>query len=191
MDVIRGTTETDPGERFAGRRAFTLMELMVAVTILVVIILAINMTFKGASDSVGKSQATMDLMANVRGAQQLIERQLRGLDRNGYLVIRSRLNDIAQGDRSLRFDQISFLANGQFQNPTGADTDSPFTDSSTANSARIWIGQLVLEKSGGDLSFMMPTKQPSLRRTASRREPGTQAAGKSRKMNSYWAMWQQ
>src|SRR3982751_88784 len=72
---------------FARRRGFSLMELMVAVSILVVIILAVNVTFSGASKSVSTSQATMDLMANERGIQQMLERDVRGIDRNGFLVI--------------------------------------------------------------------------------------------------------
>src|SRR4051812_22536526 len=86
-------------------RAFSLMELMVAVSILVVIILAVNVTFTGASRSVSTSQATMDMMANVRGIQQMLERDLRSLDRNGFLVIRCRISNRNYGDRSYRYDQ--------------------------------------------------------------------------------------
>jgi len=110
------------------RSGFSLMELMVAVTILVVIILAVNVTFSGASKQVGTSQATMDMMAGIRGIQSMIEHDVRSMDRNGFLVIRSRLFDPTSGDpvkldRTWRFDQLSFLATGEFPNPSGADSN--------------------------------------------------------------------
>ncbi len=52
--------------------AFTLMELMVSVTILVFIILSVGLIFSGASKSVGDSQAIMEMLSNVRAVQQLI-----------------------------------------------------------------------------------------------------------------------
>ena len=141
------------------RAAFTLMELMVSIAIMVVIILAVGMTFSGTSKAVGMSQAVMEEMAGMRETQRLIERDLQGLDRNGFLVIRSRLNDTTQGDRSLRFDQISFLETGTFPNRSGANTTSPFTDSSVANAAHVWIGQGVLESANPpDGSFMGPSQ---------------------------------
>src|ERR1051326_3900033 len=73
--------------------AFTLMELIVAVSILVIIILSVGVIFRGASGAVTTSQATMDVTSSIRATQQLIERDLQHIDKNGFLVIRCRLND--------------------------------------------------------------------------------------------------
>jgi type II secretory pathway pseudopilin PulG len=149
------------------RTGFTLMELMVAVGILVMIILGVGVVFSGVSKSIGISQATMENMAGVRETQRAIEHDLQGLDRNGYLVIRSRVlnynvNPIPSStlryvDVTQHYDQLSFLARGTFPNRSGADTSSPFTDSTTSNTARVWWGQLILEKAGADAD---PTKGP-------------------------------
>jgi prepilin-type N-terminal cleavage/methylation domain-containing protein len=72
-------------------RAFTLMELMVSVAILVIILLSVGVIFGGASRSVSNSQAIMEMLANVRAVQQVVEQDVRGMDRNGFLVIRSRV----------------------------------------------------------------------------------------------------
>ncbi len=139
------------------RRGFTLMELMVSVAILVVIILSVGVTFKGAASSVGVSNATIEMTADVRAIQNQIERDVSGIDRNGYIAIRVCINNPSVSpvnpsipfprfvDLSYHFDQISFISTGMFNNRTGADTITPFTDSSTASAAHIWIGQGVME----------------------------------------------
>jgi prepilin-type N-terminal cleavage/methylation domain-containing protein len=138
-------------------RGFTLMELMVSIGILVIIILSVGMTFSGVSKSVGMSQATMEEMAGMRAVQQLIERDIKSLDRNGYLVIRSRaLNP--NNDRSYRFDQLGFMAVGAFPNQSGADSNSPFSDSSVAGAAVVWWGQGVLESANPrDGTYLNPS----------------------------------
>ncbi len=67
------------------RRAFTLIEMMVAVSILVIIILSIGVLFKGAGQSVGISQASLEMLSNVRATQQQIERDVSGLNKKGFL----------------------------------------------------------------------------------------------------------
>src|ERR1051325_9496432 len=71
--------------------AFTLMELMVSISILIIIILGVGVMFQGASKTVGNSQGLMDTMSSVRAVQGLMERDISGIDKNGFLVIRSRL----------------------------------------------------------------------------------------------------
>lgn len=73
-----------------GRRGgFTLMEMMVAVSILVLMIMAIGKIFQDASKAVSLSQISMELFSNVRSAQDQIARDVSAIDRNGFLVIRS------------------------------------------------------------------------------------------------------
>jgi hypothetical protein len=144
------------------RTAFTLMELMVSIGILVVIILAVGVTFSGVSRSVGMSQAVMEEMAGVRETQKLIERDLQGIDRNGFFVIRSRLNNPLLADITWRFDQISFLEGGQFSNRSGANNAAPFTDSSVASAAQVWIGQGILESANPPDGSYLPANQGAL-----------------------------
>ena len=140
--------------RFAFRvssPAFTMMELIVSVSILVIIILSVGVTFSGASKSVGDSQAIMEMLSNVRATQQLIGDDISGMDKSCFLVIRSQVDPtyvvtLSNKDVVHHFDQMSFVANGTFPNRTGAYDDvSPFADTTTANAAHVWWGQLVLE----------------------------------------------
>ena len=146
-----GPTQTAAPARF--RPGFTIMELMVAVGILVIIILSIGVTFSSASKSVGVSQATMDIMANVRATQELLARDLAGINRDGFLVIRSRaLNTTSSSavENSLRFDQLCFMSYGNFTDRTGTIIrDSAFSNNASSNAGLCWWGQLVMEKQGG------------------------------------------
>jgi hypothetical protein len=162
------------------------MELMVSVSILVLILLSVGVIFGGASRSVSNSQAIMDMLANVRAIQEVIARDVRGMDRNGFLVIRSRVWNTNTADLptqpnppppvNLRFidvsphyDQISFISLGSFPNRTGSNNPTdPFNDGgASANAAHVWIGQLVMQnKSLPDASYMTPdqTVDPTLDR---------------------------
>lgn len=126
------------------RPGFTLMELMVAVALLVGVILAVGMVFQGTSKAVSLSQATTEAFTGVRSLQSKIEKDLSGLDPNGFLLIRSRTL------AGRRFDQIAFLSNGSFRNPTGGNVggNATFVDRSVANAARVWYGHLVIAADG-------------------------------------------
>ncbi len=127
----------------AGPRAFTLIEMMTAIGLLLLIIAGVGIIFKAATGSVSLSQANMEMMSNIRAVQGQIERDIGGLERNGFIVIRSREEPVTGGRR---FDQLAFLANGSFPNRTGNNLSaSPFTDRTTANSALIWYGHLMFE----------------------------------------------
>ncbi len=143
-----------PRHVHALRRAFTLMELMVAVSILVVIILAVGMIFSSASKSVGMSQNTMDMLDGVRATQQALAREIAGLDKNGFLVIRSRIfspiiavNDLNLhgGQDTLHFDQLCFMTYGTYPDRTGSAGTHPFANPFNANAAIAWWGQLLME----------------------------------------------
>ncbi len=137
------------------RSGFTLMELMVAVSLLVLVILGVGMIFQNTSKAVGLSQATTDTFAGVRALSRQIEKDVSSLDTNGFLVIRSR-NDTV--DTTRRFDQISFLAKGSFRNMTGTvQSTGMFTDRTMGNAAHIWYGQLVMAADGGNAVFQNGT----------------------------------
>jgi hypothetical protein len=62
---------------------------------------------------------------------------LQGLDRTGFLVIKTQAGG---NDAAYRSDILTFLAGGYFPNRSGADTATPFTDRSVANAAHVTIG---------------------------------------------------
>ncbi len=147
-------------------RAFTLMELMVSVAILVMIILAVGVIFGGASRSVNSSQALMEMLANIRAVEGTVERQVMGMDKNAFLVIRSRIFDPTHAPNTpdwhlpYRFDQVSFISYGAFPNRTGADDSvAPFSDQTVANAAHVWIGQLVMESASPPDSSYVQSQQ--------------------------------
>src|ERR1044071_6416709 len=75
-----------PGALF--RRGLTLIEMTVAVALLVVVILGVGLIFQHASAAVGVSQRTLEILSNVRSVQTQLERDISGIDKNCFLVIR-------------------------------------------------------------------------------------------------------
>src|SRR3954470_9478622 len=91
----------------ASERAVTLLELLVAVSILVIVIAAVGILFAGTSRAVGTSQALLEMLSNARAIQEQMARDVAAIDKNGFLVIRS-----ARDGAGVRHDQVSFLTLG-------------------------------------------------------------------------------
>ena len=72
------------------RRAFTLIEMLVALVILVIMMGAIGEVFHLAGHSVRFGQATLSTMAQVRVIEHQISTDFHEMDTNGFLVIRQR-----------------------------------------------------------------------------------------------------
>ena len=72
------------------RRAFTLVEMLVALAILVIMMGAIGEVFHLAGHSVRFGQATLSTMAQVRVIEHQISTDFHEMDTNGFLVIRQR-----------------------------------------------------------------------------------------------------
>jgi len=124
------------------------MELMVAVGILVVLIIAISKIFKDAGSAVSLSQISLEMFSNVRATQEQLNRDLQGLDKSGFLVIRSQLDPSGSGRR---YDQIAFLASGAFANRTGnAGAVTPLADSAASSAGVVWYGHGVCEGTGAN-----------------------------------------
>ena len=128
----------------AAARGFTMMEMMTAVALLIMVIVAVGIIFRSTGNTVGLSQATSEMLSNVRATQQQIEADVNNIDRNGFLVIRARLDGSGR-----RYDQFSFLANGPYPNHTGSMAVNPFSDNTVANSAHVWYGQAIKEPEDG------------------------------------------
>jgi hypothetical protein len=97
----------------------------------------------------------MEMLSNVRATQQQLERDVSGLNKNGFLVIRCgyfNYTDPKTGKVTAeRCDQLSFLSYGSFPHRTGTlSGTNQLADSTTSPSAFVWWGQLALEKAGAN-----------------------------------------
>ena len=70
------------------RRAFTLVEVLVSLSILIIMMASVGEIFRVAGKSVRLGQATLETMSNVRTLEAQFQHDLSGLDRNGFLIIR-------------------------------------------------------------------------------------------------------
>jgi len=130
-------------------KAFTIMEMIVSIGILVIVILSVGAIFQSAGRTVGVSQASMEMLSSVRSIQQQIEADVSGMDKNAFLVIRGGSFTDPTTGIIRRCDQISFISRGSFANRTG--TNSGFTDNNTTvPAAFVWWGQLAIQTTGGD-----------------------------------------
>jgi len=128
------------------RSAFTLMEALIAITILLVIILATSKIFSGVSDVTTAGQANADIMQEVAAIERQMRQDFERLSGDGFIVIQSRAvrNAINDGtnsnpdlwldptrgpDEFIRSDQVMFFTQGiattQVYAPGAADNRKP------------------------------------------------------------------
>jgi prepilin-type N-terminal cleavage/methylation domain-containing protein len=196
LDIPRGGPASgwrNPSIRTAAAPAFTLIEMLVALVILVIMMGAIGEVFHLAGHSVRYGQATLSTMAQVRVIEHQISNDFHEMDTNGFLVIRQRVyapywdgNSVQYnpGDEVVfsgndyvctspntskptnnpqtlasenvdwqplgsteipvwRADQVSFIANGNFQSHSGNQAGGT-TNLLSSNSAMIWLGQMAV-----------------------------------------------
>ena len=74
------------------RRAagFTLIEMLVALSILIILMAAVGEIFNLAGRTVRVGQATLAAMSSIRAVESQIVRDVKHLDTNGFLIIRQR-----------------------------------------------------------------------------------------------------
>ena len=106
------------------RRAFTLTELMVAVVVLIVVIIATSKIFGTASQITSVGTATANMMTEAAAIERQIRDDIAKLTRDGFFAIRcvAVQNDVHGGgillnpnlppDAMIRADQLVFFANG-------------------------------------------------------------------------------
>ena len=103
-------------------RAFTLMELMVALGIMVIVIFFSAEVFKVSIDSQRVAMANEEIMQNFRAITNQLDSDFSGLDKNGEIFVVWKavpVQDTNYVDNDLdgyeRFDRIMFFADGDFQ----------------------------------------------------------------------------
>ena len=101
--------------------AFTLTELLVAVGVLVVVIVAAAKIFSASSRVAGMSQASADLLQTAAAIEAQIRADFANLPKNGFMVIQQvevnppntpQTIDPSLGPLEIRADQIAFFARG-------------------------------------------------------------------------------
>lgn len=100
------TTPPRPSRRSLG---FTLTELMVAVVVLLVIILAVGRIFGTASDVVKAGEANANILQEISAVEQLMRNDLDRISDEGFLVVQC---------VAVRNDIMNSLGGGQLLDPT-------------------------------------------------------------------------
>jgi type II secretory pathway pseudopilin PulG len=94
------------------KKAFTITELMVAVGLMAAVMAGTGYVFKVAVEAQRTANATSEIMRNLRGITDQLDRDFRGILKDAPLAISFWTNPPAN---NLRADRIRFWASGDFQ----------------------------------------------------------------------------
>lgn len=146
------------------RRGFTLTELLVAVAILIVVIIATARIFGTVSKVAGAGEANADILQTAQTIERQIRADIARISGDGFMVIRNvevpndvnnslpgpLLNGAAASGSKLRCDQLLFFAEGGFSSTqfagskgivvSGGDKRYPVVQ---ATAARMYYGHAV------------------------------------------------
>jgi len=126
------------------KKAFTLVELVVAVALLAMVISFSSVIFKVSIDSHRTAVANVEIMQKLRAITEQLNADFKGLQKDAPLLIWFDQNDA--NDPDPRFDQIMFFTVGDFQSsqlyysqqPTNEyDKDYKYV---RGNAARVYYG---------------------------------------------------
>jgi type II secretory pathway pseudopilin PulG len=130
-------------------RAFTIVELLVAVAVLVVVVVATARIFSAASKVSSIAEANADLIQTANAIEQQIRADFANLPKNGFMVIQqvevnafgqgqSPVVDPSLGATEIRADQVAFFTRG-------VRTTTQYTgsqeSSSVGNVASTWTAE--------------------------------------------------
>lgn len=118
------------------KKAFTLMELMVAVAILAMVISFTSVIFKVSIGAHRTAKANAEIMQKLRAITDQLNADFKGLPEDGYLILRCELISRKEyaGDpnsKNFRSDRLYYFCEGDFQS---------WFDSNRSNIARIYFG---------------------------------------------------
>jgi prepilin-type N-terminal cleavage/methylation domain-containing protein len=119
------------------KKGFTLIELVVSVSLLVVVLTFSSLIFKVSVGSYRLAQANAEIMRNLRAISDQLNSDFAGFQKDGYLIIQSKI--ISQFEfkdspaaNDFRSDRIYYFSTGDYQ--------SWFPDYPQSNIARICWG---------------------------------------------------
>jgi prepilin-type N-terminal cleavage/methylation domain-containing protein len=114
------------------RRAFTLIELVVAIAILVMVISFAGVIFKVSINAYRTATASTEIMQKLRAITDQLNRDFKGFRKDGYLILHSELlnrqeygNSPAPAD--FRADRVCYFSTGDFQSWFGPNVRSNIT----------------------------------------------------------------
>lgn len=157
------------------RAAFTLVEILVAVAVLLVILLAVARIFSSASAVASQGQANADTLQEVAAFERQLRADIEAMAADGFLAIVSHrvrndyhdasgidstlwLDPNRPGDAWLRSDQLVFFANRK-QTTHNYYLQSTVNRQASSNIARLYYGhafQLINAAPGTDLAVTAP-----------------------------------
>ncbi len=118
------------------RKAFTLLELVVAIAILAIVFLFAGTIFKVSINAYRVAVANVEIMQKLRAITDQLNRDFEGLQKDGYLILlcdernrREFENSVAENYRA---DRIYYFSTGDFQSWFDPDTRSDI--------ARVYFG---------------------------------------------------
>jgi len=114
------------------RRAFTLIELVVAIAILVMVISFAGVIFKVSINAYRIATASTEVMQKLRAITDQLNRDFKGFRKDGYLILHSDVlsrkeygNSPAPAD--FRADRVCYFSTGDFQSWFGQNVRSNIT----------------------------------------------------------------
>jgi prepilin-type N-terminal cleavage/methylation domain-containing protein len=123
------------------KRAFTLIELVVAVAILAIMASFAGAVFKVGIESYRVSGANAEIMRNLRAITDQLNADFKGLRKDGEIFVAWSASPIYDSNGKIvgyeRFDRIMFFANGDFHTYRRWPPDAPGANIVRGNVARI------------------------------------------------------
>lgn len=121
--------------------AFTLVELMISLFMVVLLMVGINMVFKLSSDTVGMGQAAIGMSRDNRSVQSIMQDDASKWlkDAPAFVIVNELVKDQNNPSILHRRDYFAFPANGLFHRQTGWD-DNSYVSTSASYEAWIWYG---------------------------------------------------
>lgn len=123
------------------KKAFTIIELLVAMALLVILVAISGVVFSAAVKAHRTAAATTEVMARMRAVTEQLEMDIRGLRSDMPVAVWFEYDPVTRK----RYDQIQFFANGVFQSSRQWDYTRADTTIGTTvlegNTARVYYGQ--------------------------------------------------
>ena len=145
-------------------RAFTIVELLVAMSITLVLMFLVNRLFFETVRAVGRGAQLSDVLAASRTVSDQIHKDsvaMVGPSEGGFLVIiNRRVEDVKFGiyqdgsikTRAVRSDQLIFIRRAHDLEPLTPGTNNSFNNGARAAYARLWYGHVLRTSETGSSS---------------------------------------
>jgi len=104
-------------------RAFTLVEVLIAIAILAIALGAMGVIFRMSLEAYRASSATAEIMRKLRAITEQLDSDFKGLRKDGVIFLVSIVDD-PDPTKCRREDRIVFFANGDFQSYDDQTTNS-------------------------------------------------------------------